>query len=161
MISFHPFKMKEFCTVLTWCQMSAVWTLQGGCKNVYRNGGIRYPMGPWQESSLKWRHNERVSASNDQPHHCWFNRIFMRRSKKTSKLRITDLCEGNSSVTGEFPAQKGSNTENASIWLRHHALYHRCKHIPACKNVSQNIQYPSKYSDRSYDSLINIGVTKS
>ena len=27
-------------------------------------------------------------------------------SKKTSKLRVTDLCEGNSPVNGEFPAQR-------------------------------------------------------
>ena len=27
------------------------------------------------------------------------------------------------SVTGEFPAQMASNTENASIWWRHHGLY--------------------------------------
>ena len=26
----------------------------------------------------------------------------------------------NSPVTGEFPAQMASNTENVSIWLRHH-----------------------------------------
>ena len=35
----------------------------------------------------------------------------MRSSKKTSKLRVIDLCEGNSPVTGEFPAQRGSNAE--------------------------------------------------
>ena len=29
-------------------------------------------------------------------------------------------CEGNSPVTGEFPAQKASNTENVFIWWRHH-----------------------------------------
>ena len=40
-------------------------------------------------------------------------------SKKTSKLRVTGLCEGNSSVTGEFPAQRASNAENVSIWWRH------------------------------------------
>ena len=45
-----------------------------------------------------------------------------RRSKKTSKLRVTGLCEGNSPVTGEFPAQRASNAENASIWWRHHVL---------------------------------------
>ena len=28
---------------------------------------------------------------------------------------------GNSSVTGEFPAQMASNAENVSIWWRHHA----------------------------------------
>ena len=43
-----------------------------------------------------------------------------RRSKKTSKLRITGLCEGNSPVTGEFPAQRASKEENISIWWRHH-----------------------------------------
>ena len=34
-------------------------------------------------------------------------------------LRVTGLCEGNSPVTGEFPAQGASNAENASIWWRH------------------------------------------
>ena len=43
-----------------------------------------------------------------------------RRSRKTPKLRVTGLCEGNSPVTGEFPAQKASNAENVSIWWRHH-----------------------------------------
>ena len=43
-----------------------------------------------------------------------------RRSKKTPKLRVTGLCEGNSPVTGEFPAQRASNAENVSIWWRHH-----------------------------------------
>ena len=35
-----------------------------------------------------------------------------RRSKETSKLRVTGLCEGNSPVTGEFPIQRTSNAEN-------------------------------------------------
>ena len=42
---------------------------------------------------------------------------------KTSKLRVTDLCEGNSPVTGEFPAQRANNAENVSIWWRHHAVF--------------------------------------
>ena len=46
----------------------------------------------------------------------------MCRSKKTSKLRVTGLCEGNSPVTGEFPAQMVSNAENASIRWRHDGL---------------------------------------
>ena len=41
---------------------------------------------------------------------------------KTSKLRDIGLCAGNSPVTGEFPAQKASDAENASIWWRHHVL---------------------------------------
>ena len=40
--------------------------------------------------------------------------------QKTSKLRVTGLCTGNSPGTDEFPAQMGSNAENASIWWRHH-----------------------------------------
>ena len=47
--------------------------------------------------------------------------LFRRRSKKTSKLRVTGLCAGNSPVTGEFPAQMVSNAENDSIWWRHRA----------------------------------------
>ena len=47
--------------------------------------------------------------------------LFMHRSKKTSKLRLTDLCQGNSLVTGEFPAQRASNAEKVSIsgWGHH------------------------------------------
>ena len=44
-----------------------------------------------------------------------------RRSKKTSKLLVTGLREGNSPVTGEFPAQRASNAKNVSIWWRHHS----------------------------------------
>ena len=40
--------------------------------------------------------------------------------KKTSKLRVTGLCAGNSPVTDEFPTQRASNAENVSIWWRHH-----------------------------------------
>ena len=39
---------------------------------------------------------------------------------KTAKLRVTGLCEGNSPVTGEFPAQRAGNAENVPIWWRHH-----------------------------------------
>ena len=53
--------------------------------------------------SLKWRHNEPDGVSNHQSHDCLLNRLFRRRSKKTSKLRVTGLCEGNSPMTGEFP----------------------------------------------------------
>ena len=73
-----------------------------------------------QYYTLQWRHNGRNGVSNHQPHHCLLNRSFMHRSKKTSKLRVTGICEGNSPVTGEFPAQMASNAENVSIWWRHH-----------------------------------------
>ena len=69
---------------------------------------------------LHWRHNGHDSVSNHQPHDCLLNRLCRRRSKKTSKLRVTGLCAGNSPRTGEFPAQMASNAENVSIWWRHY-----------------------------------------
>ena len=55
------------------------------------------------EGPLRWRHNDHASVSNHQPHGCLLNRLFRRKSKKTSKLRVTGLCAGNSPGTGEFP----------------------------------------------------------
>ena len=46
--------------------------------------------------SLRWRHNDNDGVSNHQPHDCLLNRLFRHRSKKTSKLRVTGLCAGNS-----------------------------------------------------------------
>ena len=72
--------------------------------------------------SLLWRHNRYDGVSNHQPHDCLFNLLFRRRSKKTSKLRVTGLCAGISPVTGEFPTQMAINAENVSIWWRHHVF---------------------------------------
>ena len=66
-------------------------------------------------NTLQWRHDGRDSVSNHQSHDCLLNRLFTRSSKKTSKLRVTGFCVGNSPVTGEFPAQMASNAENVSI----------------------------------------------
>ena len=44
--------------------------------------------------ALQWRHNGCDVVYNHQPHHCFLNRLFRRRSKKTSKLRVTGLCAG-------------------------------------------------------------------
>ena len=82
------------------------------------------PSRKWSSSgdklSLWWRHYERDGVSNHQRLDCLLNRLFRRGSKKTSNLRVTGLCEGNSSVAGEFPAQRASNAENVSIWWRYH-----------------------------------------
>ena len=37
-----------------------------------------------------------------------------------SKRHVIGLCAGNSTVTGEYPAQMASNVENVSIWWRNH-----------------------------------------
>ena len=76
---------------------------------------------PHLPGPLQWRHNGHNGVSNHQPHGCVLNQLFRRGSKKTSKLRVTGLCAGNSPVAGEFPAQRASNGENISISWRHHA----------------------------------------
>ena len=86
--------------------------------------------------SLRWRHNERDSVSNHQPRDSLLKRLFRRRSKKTSKLRVTGLCAGNSPVTGEFHAQMASNAENVPIWWRHHV-------------TAEDTQYPNNADSSS------------
>ena len=89
---------------------------------------IKYWIPSWKQTkgphcqhfTLQWRHHGRDSGSNHQPHDCLLNRLFRSRSKKTSKLRVTGFCAGNSPATGEFPAQMSGYAENVSIWWRHH-----------------------------------------
>ena len=66
---------------------------------------------------LQWHHNKHDGFSN---HNCLLNCLFRPRSKKSSKLRITGFCAGNSLGTGEFPTQMASYSENVSIWWCHH-----------------------------------------
>ena len=61
-----------------------------------------------------------MSVSNHQRLDCLFSSLFRRRSMKRSKLCVNGLCEENSPVTGEFPTQSATNTENVFIWWRHH-----------------------------------------
>ena len=61
------------------------------------------------QRALQWRHNDYDGVSNHQPRGCLPNRLFRRRSKKTSKLRVTGLCVGNSPGPVNSP-HKGSVT---------------------------------------------------
>ena len=76
-----------------------------------------------RHKTLQWRHNGHDSVLNHQTYDCLLNRLFRRRSRKPSKLRVPGLCAGNSPGTGEFPAQMASNAENVSIWWRHQELH--------------------------------------
>ena len=92
-------------------------------------------------TASRWCHSKRDGVSNHQPHDC----LFRRRSQKTSKLRVTGLCAGNSPVTGEFPAQMASYAENVSIWWRHHEnIWWPC--ILLCSSSCRE-QYPSQFED--------------
>ena len=66
---------------------------------------------------LQWRHDEGDGVSNHHAHDCLLKRVCRHRPKKTSKLCVTGLCEGNSPVTGEFPAQRASNAENVFLLM--------------------------------------------
>ena len=79
--------------------MASNWSfLIGWCKD---NSGL--PQLEWLVAhvtdgtfhhTLQWRHNERDGVSNYQRFECLFNRLFRRRSKKTSNLRVTDFVRG-------------------------------------------------------------------
>ena len=75
---------------------------------------------PTNHTSLQWRHNVRDGVSNNQPYDYLRNRLFKARIKENIKTTPTGVCEGNSPVTCEFPAQRASNAETVSIWWRHH-----------------------------------------
>ena len=97
--------------------------------------------------SLLWRHNGRHSVYNHQPHGCLLNRLFRHRSRKTSKLRVTGLCAGNSPGAGEFPAQMASNAENVSIWWRHHVFAARNgwnRSVPKYTSVKQAVSLSNR-----------------
>ena len=67
-----------------------------------------------------------LCVSNHLRIDCLLNRLFRRRSKKTSKLLLTGLCEGNRPVT-------------ASIWWRHHDVF----------SLDCNYELLSRLSDNS------------
>ena len=49
---------------------------------------------PLNNIALQWRHNECNGVSNHRRLHCLLNCWLSCRSKKTPKLRVTDLCAG-------------------------------------------------------------------
>ena len=51
-------------------------------------------------SCLVNHYDDVIMGINHQPHDCLLNRLFRRRSKKISKLRVTGLFAGNSPGTG-------------------------------------------------------------
>ena len=87
------------CCVWRW-----TWVLQCVCSN----------------KRLQWRHNESNDVSNQRCLECLLKRLSRLRSKATSKLRVTGLCEVNPQATDGFPSQRASNAEMVSIWWRRH-----------------------------------------
>ena len=74
---------KPICTLTKWAKL-------------YRQHLERRFLERERLNALHLRHNDHNGVSYHQPHDCLLNRLFGRRSKKTSKLRVTGLCAGNS-----------------------------------------------------------------
>ena len=108
------FDMLQYIVILLTTFRWKRWNIKKHCLTSRWHPTVRHSY------TLRWRHNSRDGVSNHQPHNCLLKRWFRCRSQKTSKLRVTGLCEGNSPVTGEFLAQRASNVESVSIWWRHH-----------------------------------------
>ena len=99
--------------------------------------------------TLQWRHNDHDGVSNHQSHGSLLNRLFRRRSKKTSKLRVTGLCVGNSPGLVNSP-YKGPVTRK--IWWRlHEDWYHWLKWIRS--NTCTHQQRAWTRSNREYKVL--------
>ena len=97
---------------------------------------------------LEWSHNEHDGFPNHRPYDCLHKRLFRCRSKKTSKLCVTGLCEGNSPVTSEFPAQRASDAENVSIWSSCISCY-RCT---VCYSQYRGCWWPGDHSSLAISS---------
>ena len=121
--------------------------------------------------ALRWRHNEHDGIWNHQRHGCLLNRLFRRKSKKTSKLRVTSLCEGNSLGTGEFPAQMAkcfhlmtsswahrvSSVTSKAFW--NVSTENPKGLVPSNRPVAQNPQWNSPISHNSPFSNWNMHIS--
>ena len=121
--------LTKWCKLILWKNIFLIGcknNLRSECictfhpQNIDRVGGVSRCSDTTWVGHLQWRHNERECISNHRRLECLLNRLLRRRSKKSSKLRVSGLCWGNSPVTDELPTKRASNAENVSVWWRHH-----------------------------------------
>ena len=100
-----------------------------------------------REYPLRWRHNDHDGVSNHQPGGCLLNRLFRRRSKETSKLRVPVLCVGNSPGPVNFP-HKGPVTRE--MFPFHDAIVSMAWHKTTVNPVLQQWSYYSLTQSHQY-----------
>ena len=115
--------------------------------------------------SLQWRHNDHDSVSNHQHHGCLLNRLFGRRSKKTSKLRVTGLCAGNSPGPVNSP-HKGPVTRKMFpfddvIMFRVYPSFSRLRVIPSAHIFRVAFGNRPKVSCNPTETSLSFGITSS
>ena len=110
-----------------WCRNPAIFRIQSQHHS-------RHPHQPWfrreverghvgeifdlakcDDFKVQWRHNDHDGVSNHQPRGCLLNRLFRRRSKKTSKLRVAGICAENSPGPVKSP-HKGPATRKTFLF---------------------------------------------
>ena len=79
-----------------WSRMSIRWWTHKRHPIPRPNGRAMGCLFQYLWDTLQWRHNDHDGVSNHKPYGCLLNCLFRRRSKKTSKLRLTGSCAGNS-----------------------------------------------------------------
>ena len=94
---------------------------------------------------LQWRHDGHDGVFKSPASPLFTQPLIHVQFKENTKApRHWPLC-GNSPVTGEFTAQRASNTENVSIWWRHHgyrvrlSLLLRIHVCHACIDIFQGL----------------------
>ena len=75
-----------------------------------------------KHESITITSHERRGVSNHQPHYCLLSNEFSLTTKAKSKPTLLIFCEGNPPVTGGFPSQKASDTENVYMSWHHPGL---------------------------------------
>ena len=72
--------------------------------------------------SLQWRDKGCDSVPNHQPRDCLLNRLFSRRSKKTSKLHVTGLCPGPVKSPHKWPVTRKMFPFDGVIMYSYHGI---------------------------------------
>ena len=86
--------------------------------------------------SLQWRHNGCDGVSNHQHLHCLLNwGSGAEKRKHLSSVSLVFVSGFHRWPRDKFPAQKASNVESVSIWLRHHVGQQNKMHICSPPNV--------------------------
>ena len=85
-----PMGFRHYFTCILWNNSVGILTLTS--HHFFLGPHCFMPKSKWL--SLQWRHNECDCVSRHWRLVCLLNRLLRRKLKKTSKLRVTDLCEG-------------------------------------------------------------------
>ena len=101
-----------------WVGIQSAGDLASSFEIIHRNSNIHEFLEDVTAILLQRLDNERDGVLNHRRLDCLLNRLLRCRSKKTSKLCVTCLCEGNLPVTAGFPS-KANNAENVFLWWRY------------------------------------------